>query len=218
MSSQSCKFQPISTVASEQIIHQYICNIDSRNMHLKHSKIHFEANEGKKDKFWVLRENDVIVEKLCVSIGGRADGWGFWGLTVTQATGGWVDRLTQATVPRGPSLIGTDHKVLTRFHLMWDCKQGQRDVGLQLPVAGQFVNQQGTSEATGKSQRWERDINTILHTLHICWGANCKTLIWNRGTVTAGYTSAAAIGQAEWKHLSPTMNQDFIYFLEKATR
>lgn len=50
--------------------------------------------------------------------GGRQIGVGSLGSAPDRQRGGWADRLTGATFPRGPPLIGTDHKVSAMCHLM----------------------------------------------------------------------------------------------------
>lgn len=67
-------------------------------------------------------------------------------LYARQATGRMGRQTHTGDIPWGPLLIGTDHKVSAMCHLMWDCKQGQNAVGLQLPVTPPVCDQQGATE------------------------------------------------------------------------
>lgn len=49
---------------------------------------------------------------------GRQIGVGSLGSAPDRRQGGWADRLAGATFPRGPLLIGTDHKVSAMCHLL----------------------------------------------------------------------------------------------------
>ena len=68
---------------------------------------------------------------------------------------------------RGGLLIGTDHKVSAMCHLMRDRKQGQRDVGLQLPVTRPERCQAGGGRRTGEVEPSRRVLtDTQLHISH----------------------------------------------------
>ncbi len=77
------------------------------------------------------------------------------GLNARQATGRMGRQTHTGDIPWGALLIGADHKVSAMCHLMWDCKQGQKDVGLQLPGTRPVCEQQGATEGCRVRQRAE---------------------------------------------------------------